>query len=281
MGRRKKVEESSSGGSWLTTYSDLVTLLLCFFILLFSMAIVDKQKFEKVALSVRAAFAGAGNETFDKESGDTMISLTPFDNGEDVLDEPDKGTEDEGDETGKDIDKQDPDESEDQQGKEGTEGDNTGNGEDMGEGSIGAFKVDIQGLIDKMGLNENIKVVDEGTKIILRMDSVILFDTGSADLKTSAKPVIEKIGDILKTLDNEIQVQGHADDRPINTREFPSNWELSTKRATNVVKFLIDECDIEQKYLTATGNAEFQPIVPNDSEYNRQKNRRIDIAILK
>ncbi|NLK87273.1 MAG: OmpA family protein [Clostridiaceae bacterium] len=274
MGRRKKkVEESSGGGSWLTTYSDLVTLLLCFFILLFSMAIVDKHKFDKVALSVRAAFSGAGMETFDQKSGDTMISLTPFDNGEDIFDEQDTGPGQEDDPGDQGVDEDD--------GNPGDEGDETDVGEDLGEGSINAFKVDIQGLIDKMGLNENIKVIDEGTKIILRMDSVILFDTGSADLKTSAKPVIKKIGEILKTLDNDIQVQGHADDRPINTREFPSNWELSTKRATNVVKFLIDECDISQENLTATGNAEFRPIVPNDSEYNRQKNRRIDIAIFK
>ncbi len=284
MGKRRKVEESSSGGSWLTTYSDLVTLLLCFFILLFSMAIVDKQKFEKVALSVRAAFSGAGMDTFNQQSGDTMLSLTPFDNGEDILDEFDKGPDDDAgientDELGEagDQDK----EGEDEQGKEGNEADDTGDKEDRGEGSINAFKVDIQGLIDKMGLNENIKVIDEGTKVILRMDSVILFDTGSAELKQSARPVIKKIGEILTTLDNEIQVQGHADDRPINTREFPSNWELSTKRATNVVKFLIEECDISEKNLTATGNAEFRPIVPNDSEYNRQKNRRIDIAIFK
>lgn len=284
MGKRRKVEESSSGGSWLTTYSDLVTLLLCFFILLFSMAIVDKQKFEKVALSVRAAFSGAGMDTFNQQSGDTMLSLTPFDNGEDILDEFDKGPDDDAgientDELGEagDQDK----EGEDEQGKEGNEADDTGDEEDRGEGSINAFKVDIQGLIDKMGLNENIKVIDEGTKVILRMDSVILFDTGSAELKQSARPVIKKIGEILTTLDNEIQVQGHADDRPINTREFPSNWELSTKRATNVVKFLIEECDISEKNLTATGNAEFRPIVPNDSEYNRQKNRRIDIAIFK
>lgn len=284
MGRRKKVQESSSGGgSWLTTYSDLVTLLLCFFILLFSMAIVDKQKFEKVALSVRAAFSGAGMETFDQKDGDTMLSLTPFDNGEDILDEYDRGPDvDTGGENDSELEAGSRNEvDEDEQGNKNNEDIETGDTADQKEGSISAFKVDIQGLIDKMGLNENIKVIDEGTKVILRMDSVILFDTGSAELKSSAKPVIKKIGEILRTLDNEIQVQGHADDRPINTREFPSNWELSTKRATNVVKFLIEECDISQKNLTATGNAEFKPIVPNDSEYNRQKNRRIDIAIFK
>ncbi len=268
--RKKVVEDSSSGGSWLTTYSDLVTLLLCFFILLFSMAIVDKQKFEKVALSMRAAFSGAGSEVLDMKSGDTIISLTPYDY-EGITDQSSDGIVDEGDLDGETADN----------GDDGDDGDETGFQGTDGHGSINAFKVDLQGLIDKMGLNENIKVIDEGTIIILRMDSVILFDTGSANIKSSAKPVIEKIGDILQTLDTDIHVQGHADDRPINTREFSSNWELSTKRATNVVKFLIDECDINEKYLTATGNAEFKPIVPNDSEYNRQKNRRIDIAIFK
>lgn len=285
MGRRKKQEESSGGASWLTTYSDLVTLLLCFFILLFSMAIVDKQKVEKVALSIRAAFLGeTGDSIFSMNAGDTLISLTPVIDENDLLDRLDEeaGAEgEEGDETGAEG------EEGDETGQEGDEGSETGEagaeGEETGgdaEG-IGTLKADIQGLIDKMGLNENIRVIDEGTRIILRMDSVILFDTGKADLKPSARPVIEKIGEILKSLDTEIQVQGHADDRPINTPEFSSNWELSTKRATNVVKYLIDKCGVSENHLTATGNAEFRPIAPNDSEYNRQKNRRIDIAIYK
>jgi chemotaxis protein MotB len=270
--RRRRTEESSGGGSWLTTYGDLMTNLLCFFVLLFSMAVVDKQKFEKAALSMRTAFSGAGTTAFDMNDGDTMFSLTPYDNIEEIMDDLEKGTGDKesGDEgIVADVDISGQDQA-------------AGNGDGEGTGSISAFKVDIQGLIDKMGLNENIKIIDEGSKVILRMDSIILFDTGSADLKPSAKNVIKKIGEILKNVDsNDIQVQGHADDRPINTREFPSNWELSTKRATNVVKFLIEECDISEEVLTATGNAEFRPIVPNDSEYNRQKNRRIDIAIFK
>lgn len=273
MGRRKKQEESSGGASWLTTYSDLVTLLLCFFILLFSMAIVDKQKVEKVALSIRAAFLGdSGSKRLEMNSGDKIISLTPYIDEQDILDRLDEEAGEEGEEdheTGKEGETGE----EDEVGEEGE-------ADEQAEG-IRTLKADIQGLIDRMGLNENIRVIDEGARIILRMDSIILFDTGKADLKPSARPVIDKIGDILKTLDTEIQVQGHADDRPINTPEFPSNWELSTKRATNVVKYLIDQCDVDEKYLTATGNAEFRPIAPNDSEYNRQKNRRIDIAIYK
>ncbi len=285
MGRRKKQEESSGGASWLTTYSDLVTLLLCFFILLFSMAIVDKQKFEKVRLSMRSAFLGGGE--LIQDSGDAVISLTPYDNKEDIFDQPDDGTGQEGNE-GEDVGIEDDDGQTDEENDAAGDDDKTGQTDahdvedtDQRLESIKTVQSDIQGLIDRMGLNENIKVIDEKTMIILRMDSIILFDTGSAELKASARPVIEKIGTILRALDTDIQVQGHADDRPINTPEFQSNWELSTKRATNVVKFLVDKCDIDEKYLTATGNAEFRPIAPNDSEYNRQKNRRIDIAILK
>lgn len=273
MGRRRKQEEGSGGASWLTTYSDLVTLLLCFFVLLFSMAVVDKKKVEKVALSIRAAFLGeSGSKRLEMDAGDTLITLTPYIDEQDLLDRPDEKAGQEGEEytgTGEDAD---PDE-----GEETGETDET-----VGEaGAMDTLQADIQALIDEMGLNENIRVIDEGTRIILRMDSIVLFDTGKADIKPSARPVIEKIGEILKTLDTEIQVQGHADDRPINTPEFPSNWELSTRRATNVVKYLIDECGLDPKHLTATGNAEFRPVAPNDSEYNRQKNRRIDIAIYK
>jgi len=261
MSRRKRRDDSSGGPSWLTTYSDLVTLLLCFFVLLYSFAIVDKEKFEQAASSLRAAFGSIGN--LSQSSGDTLISLTPYQKGDSIFDMHDIGN---GDETKEDT-------------EAGT--DNEKGGGTQGGTYVSNVQEKIQHLIDELDLNENIKVIDEKSMVILRMDSVILFDTGKADIKPSAKDVIRRIGEILKDLDTDILVQGHADDRPINTREFPSNWELSTKRATNVVKFLINECGVDPKNLTATGNAEFKPIVPNDSEYNREKNRRIDIAILK
>lgn len=274
MGRRRKRESAGGGGgSWLTTYGDLVTNLMCFWVLMYSMAVLDLQKFDEVAKSVRSAFSSAGSGgTFNINTSESMISITPYNNGEEILDELENERE-----------KETAGAQDDEDGKPGAEvEDDTAAGDsERRQDNIKVAAANIQGLIDKMGLNENIKVIDEQTRIILRVDSVILFDTGSADLKSSAKPVIEKMGTVLKTLDTEILVQGHADDRPINTTLFPSNWELSTKRATNVVKFLVDKCDIEEKYLTPTGNAEFKPIAPNDNEYNRQKNRRIDIVILK
>jgi chemotaxis protein MotB len=240
MRRRRRVKKDTEiVSSWLTTYSDLVTLLMCFWVLLYSMSILDVKKFEALKASLRSAFTGDVS-IMPAHDADSVITITPYEDGEQDSDDDARRLE-----------------------------------------SIKDAKANIQGLVDKMGLNENIKVIEEATKIILRMDSLILFDTGKADIKPTAEEIIEKVGVILKSLDTEIIVQGHADDRPINTPVFPSNWELSTKRATNVVKFLIDKCGLEEKNLTAAGNAEFKPIAPNDSEYNMQKNRRIDIVIFK
>ncbi|MEN6314616.1 MAG: OmpA family protein [Clostridiaceae bacterium] len=261
MNDRPKKEKAPEVGAplWMASYGDLVTNLLCLFVLLFSFAILDLEKFEKIAYSMRSAFSGSSS-LLDEHNGDTMISITPFDN---MATETNEGED----------------------SKEGTEGDNTGEGlseaekAELKKAQLGKAKVNIEKLIQDMGLSENIKVIEEGSIIIFRVDSIILFDTGKADLKDDAKPVITKIASALKELKTDIMVQGHADDRPINTAAFPSNWELSTKRATNVVKYMTETSGIEPKYLTATGNAEFKPIVPNDSEYNRQKNRRIDIII--
>jgi len=247
LGKKKK-EINTQG--WLTSYGDLMTNLVCCFVLLFSMAIIDQQKFEAAAASIRAAFSNPNISAFEEEKRDSLINLLPEIKH--------------GDEEGQNEDKTV------QQPQEGSEG-----------MTVEKAKAEIEELIEQLGLTENVKVIEEENVIIFRVDSLILFDSGKADIKESGKPVIEQIGLVLKKLNAEILVQGHADDVPINTLFFPSNWELSTRRATNVVRFLMDKCQIEGRYLTATGNAEYRPIAPNDSEYNRQKNRRIDIVVAK
>ncbi len=252
MNSRPKKEKVPEAGApaWMTSYGDLMTNLLCCFVLLFSMAIVDQQKFEAVASSLRAAFSNQSISTFEEEKKDSIINLLPDVQPGNQPDETD------------DIDGEKPDAVSEKM-------------------TVAEAKAEIEQLIEGMGLNENIKVIEEKDIVIFRVDSLILFDSGKADLKESGKPVIEQIGKVMKKLNIDILVQGHADDRPISTSIFPSNWELSTKRATNVVKYLMSKCGIEGKYLTATGNAEYKPIAPNDTEYNRQKNRRIDIVVAK
>lgn len=262
MSRRRRSEESSeSAGEWLLTYSDLVTLLLTFFVLLFSMAVIDKQKFEEVANSLRSTFLRTSSgDTFNFNKGEELISITQQNNvdneGEsEVNDDPRKS------------------EGQEQQSEEERKA------EEIKAQKLQDVKKQVQQAIVKLDLENFVTIIEEKHSLILRLDSVILFDLGSADIKPSGKEILTKIGSILKELDHEIMIQGHTDNLPINTLLFPTNWELSTKRATNVVLHLIDSCNLEPSKLTATGNGEFRPIRPNDTEENRQKNRRIDIVI--
>jgi chemotaxis protein MotB len=111
----------------------------------------------------------------------------------------------------------------------------------------------------------------------------LFFDSGRAALKDSGKAVLKKVADALKSYeDKAIRVVGHTDNVPIAKayqKVFPSNWELSSARATTVVRFL-QEAGIEPQRLVATGRAEYAPVAPNDSEEGRQKNRRIEITLV-
>ena len=144
-----------------------------------------------------------------------------------------------------------------------------------------AFVEEMEDLILDYDLGEYVTIIDEVNTITLRIESIVLFDSGSADIKPVGRDVLKRTGEMLKTLNRDIEVQGHTDSVPINSTLFPTNWELSTKRATNVVLFLVQNSGMDPKRLTATGNGEYRPIVPNDTEANRQKNRRIDVFIEK
>jgi chemotaxis protein MotB len=106
-----------------------------------------------------------------------------------------------------------------------------------------------------------------------------MFDSGKADIYPEAKEVIKNIAALLVDEPNRIAIEGHTDNTPINTPEFPSNWELSTKRATNVLKYLLEELKFDPKRLTAAGYGEWHPVAPNDTPENKAKNRRVDLIV--
>ena len=265
MVRRKRESPQEGGGApeWMTTYSDLVTLLLCFFVLLFSMAVIDKQKFIEVANSLRSSFsdASSGGDRFDTNKGKDLLSL--FDNNKpgNVNSENDNEVND--------------DKGSDQESLSEAEL------EKLETKKLEKLQKQLQTAITELKLDEYVKVIIYDNEIILRIDSVVLFDSGSADIKASGHEVLKKTGLLLKEVDNEIFIQGHTDNLPINTQLFPTNWELSTKRATNVTLFMISTVGLNPEKLTATGNGEYRPINSNDTENNRQKNRRIDIVIVR
>lgn len=218
------------------------------------MASVDSKKFEEVAYSLRSAFMNLSNgETFYNNNGKDIVSIFE----ENMVD---------------DIDTN-------ETNNESKSGSNADYDTENKQKAITEFKEEVQALISGLKIDEYVHVVDVKTSVILRIDSAILFDVGKADIKESGKDTLKKVGELMDKLNTNIAVMGHTDNIPINTSLFPSNWELSTRRATNVVVFLVNECNLNPTKLTATGNGEFRPIAPNDSEENRQKNRRVDIVI--
>lgn len=116
--------------------------------------------------------------------------------------------------------------------------------------------------------------------LIVRFAEQVFFDLGEAELKPEAVTTLNSIAANLKSLPNPLRVEGHTDDWPIRTSRFPSNWELSVHRATNVVRYLVEEQGFDPTQLSAAGYAEYRPIRPNDTAENRAMNRRVDIVIL-
>lgn len=140
---------------------------------------------------------------------------------------------------------------------------------------------ELQAFIDQNGLSGKVSVNMEERGLVLSFQDVALFPLGSAELSPGARDLIGKLGRILLTTKHYLRVEGHTDNLPISTREFPSNWELSVARSTRVVQELIRGISFPPDRLSATGYGEFRPRAQNDTAEHRQQNRRVDIVVLK
>jgi chemotaxis protein MotB len=237
MADNYNIDDDDAGGSeWLATYGDLVTLLLCFFILLYSMSIMDIEKFRKAAGSLNSMGVSEQTGSMSSEVGDTISDFDVY-NAIEVKEEMDD------------------------------------------------IYTKVKEVVDSKGLAEDVQVEKVGPGVLLRFKDEILFDPGQADLKTNAKNVLQKLGEILRAHNKNIRIEGHTDNVPISNSRFRSNWELSAARAIGVVKYFTEELTAEQmidpKKFEVSGYGEYHPIAPNDSAQNKQKNRRIEITILK
>ncbi|MDN5330939.1 MAG: chemotaxis protein MotB [Tepidanaerobacteraceae bacterium] len=234
--RRRKSEDAPPPGAplWMTTYGDLVTQILIFFVLLFALSNVDVKKFELAITSVQD-------------------SLGILDGGKSLVE-------------GEFV-------------EEGLAGENLFNGERQQEEELKELGNTILGIVKENGF-KGITVTLNERGLAIRFMEGALFDSGKANLKDEARQVLDEIAPVLKQSQRPIRVEGHTDNVPIHTREFPSNWELSTARAVNVVKYLIEKHGIPPRMISAAGYGEYHPIVPNDSEKNRAQNRRVEIIIL-
>ena len=124
----------------------------------------------------------------------------------------------------------------------------------------------------------NLSISKEG--LVMRLSDHALFDSGIATLSPQGLPLLEKIGNIIARTSYFIRIEGHTDNLPIHTELFPSNWDLSTARAVNVLRYFLQSHHIDAQRLAAVGFGEFQPLAPNDMPANRAKNRRVEIIFI-
>ena len=135
-------------------------------------------------------------------------------------------------------------------------------------------------LNERLKKEKDITLAYSPKGLVMRLSDRALFDVGVADISPQAVPLLQKVGDIIARTNFEVRIEGHSDNLPIKTAQFPSNWELSTARAVNVLRFFLETGRISSQRMSAVGFGEFQPMVPNDSIEHRAQNRRVEIIFL-
>jgi len=140
---------------------------------------------------------------------------------------------------------------------------------------------DVKLLRDSLGLDKKVDISFSKKGLVMRISDTVLFDMGSANMSEEAVALMKNIAQIISKISHRIRIEGHTDNLPIHTDRFPSNWELSTARAVNVLRYFIEEGKIAKGRLSAVGFGEFQPIFPNDTAEHRAKNRRVEIVLVR
>jgi len=253
---------------WVMTFADLMSLLMCFFVLLLSFSEMDVQKYKQVAGSMKHAF-GVQREIKAKDiPKGTSVVAQEFSPGKPVptpLNQVRQMTTDEY-----------------KQNLDFSDSDAKGAAQNMDE-AIKRAKKRAEKLKRslareiKMGLLE---VLTERAKVVLRIRERGSFSSGRAALQPSFIPVLSRIGESLKKSDGKIIVAGHTDNLPISTRQFPSNWVLSASRAASVVHFLTQHEKVNSKRMEIRAHADVVPLATNAIRAGRAKNRRIEIILV-
>ncbi|MDF2510882.1 MAG: hypothetical protein K0S04_748 [Herbinix sp.] len=316
---RKKKESGEGGGgapAWMATFGDLMNLLLCFFVLLFSLSTVSEQKFEDVSISMANSFGvfEGGGSSIDGEGKLIATGISQLNELDMLFDSMGRAS-------------QGAIESESTSGaSQNSENDSSSNQNmDTSSGSKGIMNTqsDVEGIqdttkgADSSAETESIQsalstlqsAMEHETEnmydktsslsekyelknfVELSMDSnyqyvqltlkgSILFDSGSADIKEEAFPIFESLGKILESYQgHSIEITGHTDNVPMTSSSYPDNNWLSSARALNAAEYLINNCGIDPDYLKYSGRGEYEPVASNSTAAGRAKNRRIEIKI--
>jgi chemotaxis protein MotB len=259
--RKSKQEEHDNRERWLVSYADFITLLFAFFTTLYAISTVDAQKLGKMVVSMRASFDnvlfGAGIQSpITQSSGGLEKSALQGEKSTNRRALSEKGV-----------------------GKKGTAA-NTKKEILSGDKAMSRLKNQIEALVANSFMKGMVRAHLEPRGLVISLGEAGLFDSGSDEIKMQGRMLLDTVAKGLVSVGNYIRVEGHTDNVPISNFRFPSNWELSTARATAMVSYLISNSDLDPELLSAAGYGEYRPAEPNDTEEGRAHNRRVDIVVL-
>ena len=261
MAKKREEEPKKGAPEWQSTFADLMNLLLCFFVLLFSMSTVDAQKFELIAASFSQTFS-----IFT--AGSTMIGDgAMIGNGISQLPELDDYINSVGRMAENTPEMEQLDDLQSEVQEEGLR-----QSEEMAE--------KIEEAVEENNLTGDIEMQVTAQYVQLTMKGSLLFNSGSSELKEESKPVLDKVGLILERYaSGTIEIEGHTDNVPISGRRFASNNELSAARALSVFDYMMETTNLDPARIKNSGRGEYVPIADNATEEGRAKNRRVEIRI--
>jgi len=236
--RNHESEGNSNKVGWLTTFNDLVTLMMVFFVMLFTMSTIDTRKMGEFQYALQS---GLGILKAGKQASISVSQSQPIDDMSHIR------TQAEG-------------------------------GDTKQESRPNRKLASAVRKLVEADLGIQVTHSDEGTR--LAFEDQVLFDFGKDAINPEGFPFLDKIAQALKNVPYSLRVEGHTDNVPIQTKRFPSNWELSIARAVNVVKYFAQVSNIDPQRLSAVGYGESRPVIQNDTPSNRAKNRRVEILLL-
>jgi chemotaxis protein MotB len=250
MRKKPKHEKEPNLERWLVSYADFITLLFAVFVVLFAMSQSNKQKVEQVSKSIREAFGMTETSSAPAMHIIDSIDLAPI-----PAIEP--------------------------QSRQSASAPDTDSSQPYAEAEeFSSIKKEISSMLAAKGEQDKIKVTVNSRGLVISLKEAGFFGSGSAEMRPSSLPLLEEIAKSILRYANDVRIEGHTDNVPVNSRTARSNWELSTARSTSIVHYLIDALHFPPARLSAIGYGEFRPIADNSTESGRAMNRRVDIVLL-
>ena len=290
MAKKQKQEEAPAGSpAWMATFSDLMNLLLCFFVLLFSMSSTDTEKFQEVIASIQSSFSifsSGGTSIGEGQMISSGISqLEMFDDYfNSVHDGDDEQYEKEGS-----SDSQNEGELE-QDGSATNQGEATSNGvsveeaqealEEAGASESESIAEQIEQKLSEYGLKDQVEVDFNANYVMITINGALLFNSGKAELTEDALTIVDNLSKILSEYDNNIiEIEGHTDNVPMSSGTYANNDVLSMYRALYVAERIRQVTNLNPAYIKSAGRGEYVPIADNSTAEGRARNRRVEIKI--